>query len=146
MIVEVSIGNLSIYSRHTGEILLPDIKVEAMSSISVTGLPAQNQYMLAIDKIGPLCTATFFLHPHITAHVSVGKFDIYLTNTEIIIGCLVWLKDDFFKITQSQKERISNYTFKGYYDFVSIREGETTFIESLDIGEEGKDTDKIASC
>lgn len=146
MIVEISIGDNSIYSPYDDALLLPNIKVVANAQISVSGLSNQYPHVLAISQIGTKHTATFFLHPHISAHVKAGRFDIYLTNAEILIGCIVILKDDFFKIIQSRKERISNYSFKGYYDFVSIRESETTFIESLDIGEEGKDTDKIASC
>jgi len=61
-----------------------------------------------------------------------------------LIGCLVCLKDDFFKIIQSRKERTSSYSFDGYYDFVAIKEGEITIIEPF--GMAGKDTDKIASC
>jgi len=54
------------------------------------------------------------------------------------------LKDDFFKIIQSRKERTSSYSFGGYHDFVAIKEGEITIIEPF--GMAGKDTDKIASC
>ena len=124
--------------------MLPEIQIKADSQISVSGLLEQYPHLLHTYCVGLIHTALFFLHPHVTAYINIGGFDIYLTNAEILIGCLVCLKDDFFKIIQSRKERTSSYSFGGYHDFVAIKEGEITIIEPF--GMAGKDTDKIASC
>jgi hypothetical protein len=144
-VIEISIGDKSVYSSHTDNLLLPEIRVETLLlPISVSGLSEQYPHSMNVDMTGATYVASFFLHPHITAHVKADKFDIYLTNAEVLIGCLVCLKDDFFKVTQSIKERISSYTSLGHYDFVHISEGETAIIESFGLGEE-RATDKHAS-
>ena len=141
MRIEVSLSDESIYSRNDGKLLLPEIKVEADVRMKVFGLSNEYPHFLAMEQIGDNHIVTFFLHPHITAYIKAGNFDIYLTNTEIVIGCLVCHKGDPFRIKQSRKEIISTSSDNGYHAFVSIG-NETTVVEALYTV---KDTDKIAS-
>ena len=140
MRIELGHGK-SVYSSHNGKLLLPEIEVTADAYINISGLPDDIPHFLRFEREGEKYVALFFLHPHVTAHVNAGDFDIYLTSDDTLIGCFICSKSGYFKVSQ-RKERIARYSPYSYYDFCIIVDDETTAIETI---EKDRETDKHVS-
>lgn len=131
MFINISSSYLLVRSIETGK-SLPAIDIISDERIRISGL-ANNP---TVKKKKGIFTAAFVLREATSVVIIVDGFSVYLMNADTTVTCFISNKTNYFRIIQSGKEKLSDYSPQGYYyAFTSI--GQIT-VETDD----EKETDK----
>jgi hypothetical protein len=141
MYIEITASYL-LRSRETGK-PLPVIGIVSNAKIKVLGLSDSPNNLLQMRQKKGIFAASFVLHSDTSVVVTVKESDeisVYLMNADVIVSCLICCGTDFFRVIQDGKEKISDFTFQGYYHLCVVNSPIT--VKTI---EKEKETDKHVS-